>query len=126
MKRNILLTLLLGVSLSATLPATPSNTAVISEHMQSNGIYFVLFGSIGDAYCEMVMNGSTGTFQYNNIKRKLKFGSYNRNTKQLILNEYDLRGKYIGKFVGRYESYSYQGVFTNTKGGKANFYVYCD
>ncbi len=100
------------------------------------GIYMGGWGNIGGAHAEIEMNGMTGEFEYSGVKRKLKFVSYNRRTKILVLNEYDQRGRYIGKFVGHYEEFyvpekqmtcmSYQGTFTNTKGKKAEFMLYYD
>lgn len=89
--------------------------------LATTGVRFDMYGTIGNEHAHMEMNGSTGTFEYAGIKRKLKFSSYNSRTGRLIISEYDLRGKYIGKFNGIYRAYEYHGVFTNTRGGKAEF-----
>ena len=95
-----------------------------TENVQQRGVRFWMHGSIGGTeYAIMEMNGMTGSFEYAGIKRKLKFSSYDRKTGKLILSEYDLKGKYIGQFVGTYQPLkgTYKGTFTNTKGGKTNF-----
>lgn len=112
---------------------SPINNVI---NMQQAGIYFSVWGYIGGAHCEMEMNGTTGTFEYSGIKRKLKFVSYNKRTKQLVLNEYDLKGRYVGKFVGIYDEFyepakqmtcmTYNGTFTNTNGKKVEFSMYFD
>lgn len=95
-----------------------------------------MWGTIGGEEAMMEMNGMNGTFEYNNIKRKLKFVSYNRKTRKLILKEYDMKGRYIGRFTGTYhlafdkvlgtDVGSYKGVFYNKEGGYANFTLHCD
>ena len=107
-----------------------------SSSSSSDEIYLSLWGTIGDAPAELYMDGRSGTFEYNGIHRIVKFKSYNRRTGKLILSEYDTKGNYIGQFVGTYtEEYipeaghvacSYDGEFTNTKGGKATFNLYAD
>ena len=104
-----------------SIPSAPSSP---SSESNKGEIYFYLRGSIGDAGAEMDMNGRSGTFDYNGIHRILKFKSFNSRTGKLILNEYDTKGKYIGDFVGTYKRRTYDGVFTNTKGGKATFFLY--
>ncbi len=100
------------------------------------GVTFYMWGTIGGEEAMMEMNGMNGSFEYNNIKRKLKFVSYNRKTRKLILKEYDLKGRYIGRFTGTYhlafdkvlgtDVGSYKGVFYNKEGGYANFTLHCD
>lgn len=114
-----------------------ANSLIVSnDNKQQAGIDFFVWGYIGGAHCEMEMSGATGTFEYSGIKRKLKFVSYNKRTKQLVLNEYDMKGRYVGKFVGHYEEFyvpekqmtcmTYSGYFTNTKGKKVEFSMYYD
>ena len=120
----------------AAAPGNPEEPETVVTDNANAGIYFSLWGSIGDASAEMDMNGMTGHFSYNGINRKLKFGSYNKRSGKLILKEYDLKGRYIGQFVGTYSEFyvpekgftcaSYNGTFTNTKGGKTTFYLYYD
>ena len=137
MKRTFLL-LILSACMTMTQAAAPREwtSSIAAAQMQKAGINFFVWGHIGGAHCEMEMNGMTGTFEYSGIKRKLKFVSYNKRTKQLVLNEYDLKGRYVGKFVGHYEEFyvpekqmdcmTYSGTFTNTKGKKVEFSMYYD
>lgn len=108
------------------------------------GLYFSLWGSIGDSDdIDFVMNGATGFYTYNRkgqqaIKRTLKLSSYNRSTGKLILNAY-LKEKYIGKFDGIFKEEHvnigngeykyitvYSGEFISIKGIRLKFYLYCD
>lgn len=53
--------------------------------------------------------------------RKLKMGSYDKTTDKLVMKEYFTKGDYVGDFDGTWKDGVYQGVFTNTKGGKIDF-----
>ena len=92
------------------------------------GVNFVMYGVIGQSEgAIMIMNGTTGTFEYAGAKKKLVFKSYNSRTKQLILSEYNKKGQYVGKFVGKYiishvyPFSSYIGKFTNVNGHTTEF-----
>lgn len=63
------------------------------------------------------------TFTVNGQKnvRKLKMGSYDRTTNKLVIREYFVKGDYVGDFDGTWKDGVFQGVFTNTKGGKIDF-----
>ena len=127
---------LISTQTFAVRPATTAKHGNMCTKAPEAGIYFGGWGTIGDTRAEIEMNGMTGTFEYNGIKRKLRFESYNKRTSVLILKEYDLKGKYIGKFVGEYNEFyvpekgmtcmSYTGTFTNTKGHKTSFMLYYD
>lgn len=124
MKKNVFISLLLVFSLvsltsSAHRFENDINNPLLKYVM--TGVRFDMIGTIGGADAWMEMYGSTGVFEYSGIKRKLKFSSYNRRTGRLIISEYDLKGKYIGKFNGIYKDCDYIGVFTNKKGGKSRF-----
>jgi hypothetical protein len=138
MKRTFLL-MLFSACMSMTQAAETrvwTSPIDVFSQMQHAGIDFFVWGYIGGAHCEMEMNGMNGTFEYAGLKRKLKFVSYNKRTKQLVLNEYDQKGRYIGKFVGHYEEFfvkekdmtcmTYAGTFTNSKGKKTEFSMYYD
>ena len=139
MKRTFLLIVLAVGACVVRAETATGRTGVPGFSLTSQkkpGVYMGGWGYIGGAHAEIEMNGMTGEFEYSGIKRKLKFVSYNKRTKILVLNEYDQRGRYIGKFVGHYEEFyvpekqmtcmSYQGTFTNTKGKKAEFMLYYD
>ena len=138
MKRTFLLILfVVAATLSyAVVPLSSGLPGDVVKQQRKAGIYFGGWGYIGGAHAEIEMNGMTGEFEYSGIKRKLKFVSYNKRTGVLVLSEYDLKGRYIGKFVGHYAEFyvpekgmtcmSYEGTFTNTKGGKAKFMLYYD
>lgn len=105
---------------------TPPTLSVISS--PKAGVHFVMIGLIGQSEgAIMTMNGTTGTFEYAGAKKKLVFKSYNSRTKQLILSEYNKKGQYVGKFVGKYiisHTYpfsSYIGKFTNVNGHTTEF-----
>ena len=63
----------------------------------------------------------TFTVSGQNNVRKLKMGSYDKTTDKLIMKEYFTKGDYVGDFDGTWKDGVYQGVFTNTKGGKVDF-----
>ena len=48
-------------------------------------------------------------------------GSYDKTTGKLVMKEYFTKGDYVGDFDGTWKDGVYQGVFTNTKGGKVDF-----
>ena len=62
-------------------------------------------------------------FTVNGVKnvRKVKMGSYDQTTNTLILKEFFANGNCVGDFKGIWKDGVYQGVFTNTKGGRVNF-----
>lgn len=62
-------------------------------------------------------------FTVNGVKnmRKLKMGAYDKNTNNLVMKEYFTNGNYVGNFDGIWKNGVYQGVFTNTKGGRVDF-----
>lgn len=104
---------------------TPSKN--LTNHINA-GVRFVMYGVIGQSESAiMTMNGTTGTFEYAGAKKKLVFKSYNYKTKQLILSEYNKKGQYVGKFVGKYiisriyPFSSYIGKFTNVNGHTTEF-----
>lgn len=81
------------------------------------------------------MEGATGYYQFegkDNAKRTLKLKSYDESSGHCELDAY-LRGKYIGKFVGKNEIITsehvgniYSGRFLSVKGIKLDFYLYVD
>jgi hypothetical protein len=83
------------------------------------------FGGADDAVLTYDQATDDGVIEFtiNGVKnvRKVKMGSYNKNTHSLILKEYYVNGKYVGDFDGVWKDGVYQGVFTNTKGGSVNF-----
>ena len=62
-------------------------------------------------------------FTVNGVRnvRKIKMGSYDKITNKLILKEFFTNGNYVGDFDGVWKAGIYEGVFTNTKGGRVNF-----
>lgn len=83
------------------------------------------FGGADDAVLTYDETADDGVIEFtiNGVKnvRKVKMGSYNKNTHVLILREYFVSGKYVGDFDGIWKDGVYKGVFTNTKGGSVNF-----
>lgn len=93
-------------------------------------------GSIGgDENCELFIDCKTnkGYYTFMGMKRNVKIASYNKKTKKLVVNAYNSKGAYIGKFDGRFTYHSevvlgidrgsatYKGTFTNTSGGQVSF-----
>lgn len=101
---------------------TSSTTSASAINILRNG-YYDLYGRIGgDNYAELHYHGGTGYYTFIGYTRIVRWGSYNRNTGQLILKGYDENnGKYIGQFVGKVIAGRYKGTFTNYKGGKVTF-----
>ena len=106
-----------------SIPPTLTNKLEINA-----GVKFIMCGVIGQGEgAVMIMKGTTGTFEYAGVKKKLVFKSYNTRTKQLILSEYNKKGQYVGKFVGKYiishvyPFSSYIGNFTNVNGHTTEF-----
>lgn len=115
-----------------------------TETTATNGVRFTFYGQIGNSEsAEMVMNGNSGHYSYTvngkpSGSRTLKFVSYNRKSKRLVLNAY-ANGKYIGKFDGRFDmgkayhpeygyidAGSFYGKFISVKGIRISFYLYID
>lgn len=113
------------------------------EATTASTIYTDLLGSIGSGEgAQLTMNGTTGWYVPNendHVKRQLKLESYDKKTGRCVLKAY-LKGKQIGKFDGKYETFYekdddggehgaayYQGTFTNTiNGAKLKFNLYAD
>lgn len=114
-----------------------------SDARAASTIYTDLWGYIGSGEgAQLTMNGTTGWYVPNendNVKRQLKLESYDKKTGRCVLKAY-LKGKQIGKFDGKYETFYekdddggehgaayYQGTFTNTINGvKLKFSLYND
>lgn len=100
-----------------------SETAVSGDKLTLN-----LKGQLGGSsdavftYDGMTDEGEvTFTVSGQNNVRKLKMGSYDKTTGKLVMKEYFTKGDYVGDFDGTWKDGVYQGVFTNTKGGKVDF-----
>lgn len=100
-----------------------SETAVSGDKLTLN-----LKGQLGGSsdavftYDGMTDEGEvTFTVSGQNNVRKLKMGSYDKTTDKLVMKEYFTKGDYVGDFDGTWKDGVYQGVFTNTKGGKVDF-----
>ena len=100
-----------------------SETAVSGDKLTLN-----LKGQLGGSsdavftYDGMTDEGEvTFTVSGQNNVRKLKMGSYDKTTDKLVMKEYFTKGDYVGDFDGTWKDGVYQGIFTNTKGGKIDF-----
>ena len=96
----------------------------------------ILYGDIGERYGEPTMSieieGNTVKLvkvfdNLNRYKYSLILESYNSQTQVLIYNVIDLKGKYVGRMVGTYDCYDYDGVFQYKNGHKEKFHFgdYC-
>lgn len=97
-------------------------------------INMTLSGKVGGE-AEMEMQGESGWYimTYKGAdptKRTLELESFNSTDGQCVLNAY-LKGKYIGKFIGRIEKendsktiQTYEGIFESVKGVKLDFYFH--
>lgn len=99
-----------------------------SAGSSTDGLSLNLHGSIGGANDAIftlsgINNDGFTSFTVSGVRneRKLRFGSYDKQSGKLIIQEYFTNGQYVGDFVGTYKNGVYEGVFTNTKGGKVNF-----
>lgn len=106
------------------------------QHNTDALVYMDLWGNIGEVHCkEFVMEGKAGHYVFDgpdNVKRTLELEYYDVETGQCAINAY-LRGKYIGKFVGKrviitgeHSGESYTGEFQSVKDVTLDFYLYVD
>lgn len=107
---------------------------------QKEGVEMWLKGFIGGSPAKLGMDGLTGDFSYeldkNKIRRRLVLESWDKTTGRLLLRTYELKSdKYIGMFdgtleftnkEGEYTFFNYEGIFTNYKGAKTDFRLWCD
>lgn len=96
----------------------------------------ILYGDIGEEYGEPTMSieieGNTVKLVkvFDNLNKNhysLILDSYNSQTQALIYNVIDLKGRYVGRMVGIYDCYDYDGVFQYKDGHKEKFHFgdYC-
>lgn len=87
-------------------------------------VYLNTQGLIGDCSAEIFFDGSSGYYSYYDYNQDITFnrtisgGTYDG--RNLTLKGYS-NGKYIGKFIGRYDGTNFHGTFRNYKGNTVTF-----
>ena len=121
---------------SQTVTTEEDNVDNNEQHNTDALAYMDLWGNIGEVHCkDFVMEGKTGYYVFDgpdNVKRTLELEYYDEATGECAIKAY-LRGKYIGKFVGKrviitgeHSGESYTGVFQSVKDVTLDFYLYVD
>jgi len=107
---------------------TPYLTGDVIVENEGNMEALNLKGTLGGSddaifsYNNQIDEGEV-VFTVNGIKnvRKLKMGTYDKNTNRLVMKEYLTNGDYAGDFDGIWKDGIYQGTFTNVKGNSVKF-----
>lgn len=116
-------------NLTGGLASAHTKPSVYTEEREELGLN--LTGKLGgsdDAVLTYDENTDEGELKFTvngvlNV-RKVKMGSYDKNSNTLILKEFFANGNYVGDFKGIWKDGIYQGVFTNTQGGSVDFILH--
>ena len=126
MKRFLSIFALLAVLITVSAPivtAKSQNDMLIAK--SSSRVRCDLMGNVGGQTVFLIINGKSGYYTNDDgVRRTVKVVSYGGG--HMVLKAY-LRGKYIGTFDGRYQSYNgymsnYEGSFKSVRGGSLSFY----
>ncbi len=109
-------------------PFTPSTSASLTSSGNNGSSFAPLTGTYnlvgkigGDGNCVLALSGGTGSYEVSNGARNVQVTSYDQTTGHLVISAYLPSGKYVGQFDGTYQAGTYQGTFTNYRGGHVTF-----